>query len=130
MNDVPLWRLNLLRAFYLLVCVGLALNFGPLMFQHSDLWAQRKGETAALLSGLAILCVWGLRYPLQLLAPADLRVDLENDLVAGNRLSALAERGDDAGRARHRRGLSRRGGADALGAALALHRAALFPQAR
>jgi len=67
MNDVPLWRLNLLRAFYLLVTVGLAFSFGPSMFQHSDLWAQRKGETAALLSGLAILCVWGLRYPLQML---------------------------------------------------------------
>ncbi len=67
MNDVPLWRLHLLRAFYLLVTVGLAINFGPSMFQHSDLWAQRKGETAALLSGLAILSIWGLRYPLQML---------------------------------------------------------------
>jgi len=67
MNDVPLWRLNLLRAFYLLVTVGLALSFGPSMVQHGDLWAQRNGETAALLSGLAILCTWGLRYPLQML---------------------------------------------------------------
>ena len=67
MNDVPVWRLNLLRAFYLLVTVGLTLSFGPSMVQHGDLWAQRKGETAALLSGLAILCVWGLRYPLQML---------------------------------------------------------------
>jgi len=67
MNDVPLWRLNVLRAFYLLVTVGLAVSFGPSMFQHTDLWAQRKGETGALLSGLAILCVWGLRYPLQML---------------------------------------------------------------
>jgi len=67
MNDVPLWRLHLLRAFYLLVTLGLAVNFGPSMVQHSDLWAQRKGETAALLSGLAIACVWGLRYPLQML---------------------------------------------------------------
>ena len=67
MNDVPVWRLNLLRAFYLLITVGLGLTFGPSMLQHSDLWAQRKGETAALLSGLAILCVWGLRYPLQML---------------------------------------------------------------
>lgn len=66
-NDVPLWRLNLLRAFYLLVTVGLAINFGPALFNHTDLWAQRKGETAGLLSGLAILCVWGLRYPLQML---------------------------------------------------------------
>lgn len=67
MNDVPLWRLQLLRAFYLLVAVGLATSFGPLMLQHTDEWAQRKGETAALLSGLAILCAWGLRYPLQML---------------------------------------------------------------
>lgn len=67
MNDVPLWRLHLLRAFYLLVAVGLATSFGPSMLQHTDEWAQRKGETAALLSGLAILCVWGLRYPLQML---------------------------------------------------------------
>jgi len=66
-DDLPLWRLNLLRAFYLLVTLGLTLSFGPLMLQHSDLWAQRKGETAALLSGLAILCLWGLRYPLQML---------------------------------------------------------------
>lgn len=67
MNEVPLWRLQLLRAFYLLVTVGLASTFGPLMLQHSDEWAQRKGETAALLSGLAFVCVWGLRYPLQML---------------------------------------------------------------
>ena len=67
-NDtLPLWRLHLLRAFYLLVTVGLTLSFGPVMLQHSDLWAQRKGETAALVSGLAIVCVWGLRYPLQML---------------------------------------------------------------
>ena len=67
MNDVPLWRLHLLRAFYLLVTLGLAVNLGPSMGQHSERWAQRKGETAALLSGLAIACVWGLRYPLQML---------------------------------------------------------------
>lgn len=67
MNDVPLWRLQLLRAFYLLIAVGLATSFGPSMLQHTDEWGQRKGETAALLSGLAILCVWGLRYPLQML---------------------------------------------------------------
>ncbi|PWF48971.1 hypothetical protein [Massilia glaciei] len=66
-DDIPVWRLNLLRAFYLLVTVGLMVSFGPLMLQHSDLWAQRKGETAALLTGLAIVCLWGLRYPLQLL---------------------------------------------------------------
>ena len=66
-NDVPLWRLYVLRAFYLLVSVGLATSFGPVMLQHTDLWAQRRGEMAAMLSGLSILCLLGLRYPLQML---------------------------------------------------------------
>jgi hypothetical protein len=67
MTDVPLWRLHLLRAFYLLVAVGTAFNFGPLMWSHSADWGLRKGETGALLSGLATLCLLGLRYPLQML---------------------------------------------------------------
>lgn len=67
MTDVPLWRLNLLRAFYLLVALGTAFNFGPLMLSHSDAWALRKGETGALLSGLALLSMLGLRQPLQML---------------------------------------------------------------
>ena len=66
-NDLPLWRLHLLRAFYLLITLGLANSFLPVMLQHTDLWAQRRGEMAAMLSGLAILCLWGLRYPLQML---------------------------------------------------------------
>ncbi|MCV2358485.1 hypothetical protein LNV08_05800 [Paucibacter sp. TC2R-5] len=66
-QDLPLWRLNLLRAFYLLITVGLASSWGPSMLQHTDLWAQRRGELGAMLIGLAIFCVWGLRYPLQML---------------------------------------------------------------
>jgi hypothetical protein len=66
-DDVPLWRLYLLRALYLLVSVGLALSFWPALLLHSDLWAQRRGEMAAMLIGLSLLCVWGLRYPLQML---------------------------------------------------------------
>jgi hypothetical protein len=37
-DTLPLWRLHLLRAFYLLVTLGLACGFGPLMLQHSDVW--------------------------------------------------------------------------------------------
>lgn len=66
-EEVPVWRLNLLRAFYLLITAGLALSWGPVMLQHTDQWAQRRGELAALLIGLSILCLWGLRYPLQML---------------------------------------------------------------
>jgi hypothetical protein len=66
-DDVPLWRLNLLRAFYLLITVGLANAFWPVMLQHTDLWAQRRGELGAMLTALSILCLLGLRYPLQML---------------------------------------------------------------
>ncbi|ALT76712.1 hypothetical protein [Paucibacter sp. KCTC 42545] len=66
-QDLPVWRLNLLRAFYLLITVGLALSWGPVMRQYSEQWAQRSGVLAAMLLGLAMLCVWGLRYPLQML---------------------------------------------------------------
>lgn len=66
-DAVPLWRLYLLRALYLLVSAGLALSFWPALLHHSDLWAQRRGEMAAMLVGLSLLCAWGLRYPLQML---------------------------------------------------------------
>lgn len=66
-DEVPVWRLNLMRAFYLLVTVGTAFNYAPIMWQHTELWAQRRGEIGAMLSAMAILCVWGLRYPLQML---------------------------------------------------------------
>jgi len=67
MTPVPLWRLQLLRAFYLLLAVGTAINFGPMLGSHSVEWAQRKGEVAAMLSALAVLCLLGLRHPLQML---------------------------------------------------------------
>ena len=51
-QDVPLWRLNVLRAFYLLVTVGLATTWGPSLLQHTDSWAQRRGELGAMLMGL------------------------------------------------------------------------------
>lgn len=67
---VPVWRLNLLRAMYLLVTLGLALSFWPAVLDHTELWArwaQRRGEMVAMLLALSMLCVWGLRYPLQML---------------------------------------------------------------
>jgi len=67
MTDVPLWRLHLLRATYLLISVGLALTFGPDLLQPEPDWAVRQGATASLLAGVACLCALGLRYPLQML---------------------------------------------------------------
>jgi hypothetical protein len=67
MNDVPLWRLNLLRAFYLLVTVGLAVTWGPGMLVHTDSWAQRQGVLGSLMIAVSVVCLLGLRYPLQML---------------------------------------------------------------
>ena len=67
MTDVPLWRLNLLRAFYLLITVGLALTWGPGMVAHTDSWAQRNGALGSLMIGVSVVCLLGLRYPLQML---------------------------------------------------------------
>lgn len=67
MAEVPLWRLHLLRATYLLISVGLALTFGPALLAAEPGWAQRQGATASLLAGVACLSVLGLRYPLQML---------------------------------------------------------------
>jgi len=67
MNDVPLWRLNLLRAFYLLITVGLAVTWGPGMLGHTDSWAQRQGVLGSLMIAVSVVCLLGLRYPLQML---------------------------------------------------------------
>lgn len=66
-QDVPLWRLNLLRAFYLLITVGLAFTWGPGMLQHTDQWAQRQGVLGSLMIAVSLVCLLGLRYPLQML---------------------------------------------------------------
>lgn len=66
-QDVPLWRLNLLRAFYLLITVGLAVTWAPGMLQHTDGWAQRHGVLGSLMIAVSLICLVGLRYPLQML---------------------------------------------------------------
>jgi hypothetical protein len=66
-SPVAPWRLQLLRAFYLLIAVGTAFNFGPSLLSHSAEWAARQGITAAMLTALALLCLAGLRHPLKLL---------------------------------------------------------------
>lgn len=67
MTPIPLWRLHLLRATYLLISMGLALTFGPELLHPEPGWAQRQGAAAALLAGVGCLCALGVRYPVQLL---------------------------------------------------------------
>ena len=63
-HEVPLWRLNVLRATYLLLVVGLGATIVPQLFDHEP---TARGVIPGVLSGLWALAFVGLRYPLQML---------------------------------------------------------------
>jgi membrane associated rhomboid family serine protease len=67
MNDISTWRLNLMRAMYLLMAVGLALTVWPHILAPPDLAAGPKSVIRALLGALCLMSLLGLRYPLQML---------------------------------------------------------------
>ncbi|HAT33839.1 MAG TPA: hypothetical protein DCW29_24255 [Janthinobacterium sp.] len=66
MNAMSPFRLNFLRALYLLVVVGTAINVWPDMF-HQAHWELFEGIVACMLTSFSLLCILGLRYPLQML---------------------------------------------------------------
>lgn len=67
MNDVSVFRLNLLRAMYLLVVVGLSLVVWPGVILHSQSWSLHQAAINCMLVAFSLLCGLGLRYPLQML---------------------------------------------------------------
>jgi hypothetical protein len=67
MNDVSVPRLNILRATYLLIVVGMGVQIWPL-FLHSQLGVEHmRGVVRAVFAGLTLVAVLGLRYPLKML---------------------------------------------------------------
>ena len=67
MQEVPLIRLYLLRAMYLLIGVGLGISLWPSLIASSGAVADAGTVVKALLGALSLLCVLGLRYPLRML---------------------------------------------------------------
>lgn len=67
MSEVSTFRLYLLRATYLLIGVGLGLMIWPRLIHHSQAWALSTGDTFGLLSGVQVLALLGIRYPLKML---------------------------------------------------------------
>lgn len=65
--DLPLYRLHLMRAGYLLMGVGLAVVKWPQVINHDDSWPLFEGVVACLLTAMALLAFLGLRYPVKLL---------------------------------------------------------------
>lgn len=67
MTDVPIWRLYLLRAYYLVILVGLAIQmWPPLVHQRPD-WPLMNSVVVSMLTAVSLLAALGLRYPLQML---------------------------------------------------------------
>jgi len=65
--SVSTFRLYLLRAAYLFIAVGLAVMIWPRIINHTTEWALKNGDTAALLAGVQVLAMLGIRYPLKML---------------------------------------------------------------
>ncbi len=70
MNKPPLTRLYVLRLMYLLVVIGLALNLWPDVIASKkpfSAWEFFHGIETTMMAAFWLLCVLGIRYPLQLL---------------------------------------------------------------
>ena len=63
---LPLWRLHLLRAGYLVLGVGLAVTKWPLFLDDAP-WPLMDGVVTCMLTAMSLLALVGLRYPLRML---------------------------------------------------------------
>ncbi|AKC85788.1 hypothetical protein [Pseudoxanthomonas suwonensis] len=67
MSEVSTLRLLLLRGMYLLIAVGLGLTLWPSILFPTGTAADPHSVIRALLGGLSLMCLLGLRYPLRML---------------------------------------------------------------
>ena len=63
---VPVIRLYVMRAAYLLIAIGMGLQVWPGIIQHGDL-ELAHGVTRSMLGALTLLCLLGARYPVAML---------------------------------------------------------------
>jgi hypothetical protein len=64
--EVSAFRLNVMRAGYLLLFAGLAYSEWP-AFIHQEGWTYTRSVASSLLVALSLLAALGIRYPLQML---------------------------------------------------------------
>ena len=66
MSDVSTIRLSLLRALYLLMAIGLGITIWPGILAPGNV-SHMGSVVRSLLGALALMALWGLRYPLKML---------------------------------------------------------------
>jgi hypothetical protein len=67
MGDLPVYRLNLLRAGYALIAVGLAVQIWPQIIDPATHWELQRSVVVSMLGAMGLLSLLGLRYPLRML---------------------------------------------------------------
>jgi hypothetical protein len=67
MIEVSSLRLYGLRAMYLFIVVGLGIFLWPDVLDPRKHWQLMEGEASCMLAAFSLLCLLGLRYPLQML---------------------------------------------------------------
>jgi hypothetical protein len=65
--ELPLYRLYLLRAMYLLIAVGQGSQTWPAILHHTRPWDLWHGVGMSFLGALAALSLLGVRYPVKML---------------------------------------------------------------
>jgi hypothetical protein len=66
-SDISIFRLNLLRAGYFLLTVGLGLTIWPEILDFGHMPELMRGVVISMLGAIAVVALLGLRYPLQTL---------------------------------------------------------------
>ena len=67
MKQISLFRLYVVRAMYLFLVVGLAVYVWPGIFHSARPWELMEGQATCMVAAFSLLCVLGLRYPVQML---------------------------------------------------------------
>jgi hypothetical protein len=67
MNTIPLWRLYLLRAMYLLIVLGLGAVIWPGVLSGRAMHELNQSVISSMLAAFSLAALLGLRYPLQML---------------------------------------------------------------
>lgn len=67
MTEVSLFRLYLMRAYYLVIVVGLTLTQWTAIISHQSSMSHMRGVVACMLGAVAVLSALGIRYPLKMI---------------------------------------------------------------
>jgi hypothetical protein len=67
MHEVSVFRLYVLRAMYGFIVVGLASFCWPGVLASGTHWGPTEGMATCMIAAFSLMCLLGIRYPLQML---------------------------------------------------------------